>query len=337
MESEIKRLLSDYPLPPGWSQPETFDDTFRLGDFKLLLSGLATRDDAGHEATGSAAELASPWLRSYFEMLERVSILEALSKPDTERPIQIGRDEYRRLPTADLFPESPEPNDWRYAKSNGVAAHLSWDQACRSALMEAIERDRILRSWYGGSAPLRSAIPPRLIHSALAAHFHFEAYQFPRGEWDNDSAVVIGIFGFPKEKGIPRVMGFGAHTSRGAAFRKAMGECHQNTGFLWGEPLPEKEPDFSPTPAYHQERYLTPLGVRQLRKWLNGGHTRFGTPPEANLNAATTYVDLTPPSLEGKLFVVKAICPQRLPLTFGHSRLHAPARFPEELLIHPMA
>jgi hypothetical protein len=173
--------------------------------------------------------------------------------------------------------------------------------------------------------------------SALAEEYVFEACSFDATFCDGSHAA--GVFGFPRRGG-PLVYGFGARSTLDDAVAVASGECLQRLGFLFGEAIPDAVPAPSPTPDFHQEYYLFPAHHGTLRGWLRGEHERYrgclngsyAPPPGEPL-----YADLTPPGLEGRLCVARAIPNGHLPLAFGVGLpvLSQPA--PAELAVHPIA
>jgi len=131
------------------------------------------------------------------------------------------------------------------------------------------------------------------------------------------------------------VLGWGARPSLDEAQDVAAREAMQSLAFLWGEPLAEADPPFSPTPMYHLEMFQRPVRHDLLRRWLDGAHTRFRAPAlPTESDAEVSFVDLTPPWLRG-LKVSKAVCPAAMPLTFGDSPLAV--HLPPELRLHPIA
>ena len=64
-----------------WSISDSFVASVDVLGQKIHLSGLEAKSTAGVPVVGSAASLElSPFDRSYYELLERISIVEALSK-----------------------------------------------------------------------------------------------------------------------------------------------------------------------------------------------------------------------------------------------------------------
>ena len=347
MHPDLKKLLDTYPLSPRWSSPELFLEEVKIEKMRISCAGLVSQEASGIAVTGSAAARSEvPLIRSYFELIERTSIVEAEESGLQMIPLRdIAGKPKEEVPRSIVFPKSPNPESWVYARSNGVAAHIQWHLACRSAAEEMIERDHLLRSWYGQIRPEpipRSATPA---HPELEQSYEFMGYHFaePPPKSDTGFALmtsVVGVFGFPRRPGIPMIYGFAARSTETEALNAADRECVQRLSFLWGEELPAALPEFAPTGDYHQEAFLAPDGSARLRDWLRGDHQRYIEPQGAKaglLPRTIFFVDLTPPHLCGKLFVVKAVSQAYLPLTFGYCQVGAMAGLPRELLIHPVA
>jgi hypothetical protein len=107
-----------------------------------------------------------------------------------------------------------------------------------------------------------------------------------------------------------------------AAEQRAVRETLQRLGFLWGEAIPDSEPEVQRTADYHQELYLWPPKQVTVRAWLGGAHLgRFGSfPPAARGRAG--FVDITPEHLGGRLRVAKMVTGVGLALTFGLGHPH---------------
>ncbi len=192
-----------------------------------------------------------------------------------------------------------------------------------------MERDRLLRSWFGELTPERVALPESALPTALSNAYVFEAFSF--GAPDRE---VMGVFGFPTKNG-PMAYGFSAAADAGEALERAAAECVQRIGFLWGEPLPEREPEPLLGPSFHQEFFLFPPSRRRLVAWLRGEHRGRCTLRSSQLEPAQ-FVDLTPAAFEG-LFVAKAIPRGELQLTFGVGHPGVTGALPRELSVHPIA
>jgi hypothetical protein len=331
-------------LPVGWSTPEVFHECVRVGDLDIEAVGMSARHlESGREITASAAAYGTPapWQRCLFELAERASICEAESK--SEDALFVAYDLHGRpapsLSRSALFPVSPQPEQWTYSKSNGVALHVEQHRAVEAARFEALERRRILSSWAGYATPLFRG-GGGAAEVALASEYVLETYEFPPiNPTGTDDVIVAGIFGFPKGQG-PVVYGFAAAHTWALALARAEGELMQRLAFLWGEDFAGETPEFSPTPLYHQEIFARPSGIPRLRAWLSGLH-RARTPlltPGANPLELEdfTYADITPSSSQQIFKVVKAYLPNEPGLTFGQHPPLARADLPRELWIHPI-
>ncbi len=312
----MRSLSKRHRLPENWSEPAFVEDTIVADGIELWRSGVASVGPNGEEITGSAAARgASPDGRSYYELLERVSVLCAVAAGWTS------------------FPETSEPARWRYARSNGVALFHNWEEACRRARWELIERDRVLRSWYGESLPERLSSQSSAL---VSSSYDYRAYRFPAPHaWSlgRDEVEVVGVFGFPVRPELPFVLGYAARDDIGAARAAAEAEALQLLAFLWGEPLPKERPPVAPHAMAHLDWLLWPGRRAALERWLAGEHAAHAV-PVAPSASDLQLDDITPNWLAGELFVVRATSPSALPLTFGDAPFAA--HLPYELRIHPI-
>jgi ribosomal protein S12 methylthiotransferase accessory factor YcaO len=337
-------LRRRYPLPASWEPPEPFFETLALGESVLHLAGLATASLRGERPTGSAASASDPneaTARAYFELVERTALLDAAAEAPRELDL-LDRRQRRigRIAGAEAFPISPAPERWRPSRSNGVAAHGTWEAACDGAWAELVERDRVLRSWYGelAFAPAAASLQAGAVPPGLAPLTTWSARVLPAapGVLGDDLTVAV-VAGFPKSDDVPLTIGFGAARNAEGATRAAAAEAVQRLGFLLGESIPETAPEPSPTPDYHQEFFLHAGAHPLLRAWLD----EVGeTPPRACASFApdrdTGFVDVTPPALRGRLWVAKAVCARAEPLVFGEPPPHR-AGVRGDRKVHPIA
>lgn len=328
-------------LPDGWSAADVVSDEIVADGLKLHRAGVASKGPDGTEMTGAAADpLASPIDRSYFELLERVAIHDSSNAARTSWQV---RDRAENLvaerPTNEVFPASDDPSRWRFARSNGVAIHRDWPTACDRAYWELVERDRILRSWYGEIAP--AAMPWAVETTPLArlSSYDVRIVAFPAMAdacWGHEIDVV-GVLGFPTRRDAPLFFGFGARPEVKEALEAAVSEALQSLAFLWGEDIPSSLPASASNPLAHLERVLWPEHHASLRKWLEGAHASYrSTPPDRTLGASgTEFLDLTPAWLGGGMRVAKAVSPAAAPLAFGQTPFTA--HLPPHLRLHPIA
>ena len=330
--------MSSLQLPEGWSAPDVVEDIVVIADgLEIRRSGIAARGPHGEEVTGSAADTQqAPALRSRYELLERIAIIEALHEERTHYDLRDDRGAVAgKIDRAAAFPESDEPARWRYARSNGVALHRDFESAATRAKQELVERDRILRSWLGEITPKRC--PLDVDGTALAAtrDYCWEAYSFPAGDADlDDAASVVGVFGFPMSSDAPLAMGFAGRQTYAEACDSAMREALQQLAFLWGEPVPAETPQVGATAFHHLEHFQYHAHRGTLRAWLAGAHEKLAKPKPSRQLTDVMFIDLTPAWMQG-FRVIKATAAQAVPLTFGLSPLTS--HLPRELAVHPIA
>jgi hypothetical protein len=239
-------------------------------------------------------------------------------------------------PASHVFPESPEPLRWKWARSNGVAIATTWVEAAKRARWELIERDSVLRSFYGEVAP-RLVDDAGRMPGADFGDYDFRSYAL--GAPSSDGVHTAGVFGFPRRGG-PLVYGFGARRTLDDAVAAARSECLQRLGFLFGEAIPDAVPAPSPSPDFHQEYFLYPGNHGTLRRWLRGEHEKYrGCLNESYVRAPQEplYADLTPSVLEGRVCVARAIPNGHVPLAFGVALPLLTPFAPSDIAVHPIA
>ena len=326
-----------FPLPDGWSEPERVEDVIDADGLQLHRVGLSSSRD-GMEALGSAADAqTSPDARAQFELLERVSLLDASRSLAASFATRTRDGEFTGTrPGSQVFQVSSDPARWAYARSNGIALHSDWTSACSRAELELAERDRILRAWLGQTEPQRLAIDLQSSPLSRTRSFEWSAYLFPPPPSCDFAPGVhaVGIFGFPFKPAAPFVFGYGARDSVKNAMESATQEAMQLLAFLWGEPICDRAPEPAPTPMCHLETFQCRDRQALVRRWLEGAHRRYRRASAEVLDPEVRFVDLTPAWLEGTLRVAKAISDAALPLAFGLAPLTA--HLPAELRLHPI-
>jgi hypothetical protein len=314
-------------------------DAVNVPGLTLNLVGLLARAEDGREALGSAgARDELPIARAYFELFERIAVLDAQARPRERYMAWRADGERESLSFAEVFPEAPAGAAYQYSRSNGVAAGPTVQQACEAASAELVERDRLLRAWYGQALPVRCSLPDDAAFTALEPWYEFEAYSFPSRIQRTGEFSVAAVFGFPKLSEVPLVFGTAAGTTHARALNGAQRECLQRWGFLWGERIPSAAPAFSPTADYHQEFFLWPAMHATVRCFLSGAHSgldRLGVIAERS-EAPHRFVDLSPAT---GARVVRAVPgpSAELPLTFGRGHPSARGALPESLCVHLLA
>lgn len=341
-------MQAQHKLPDRWSTPEIVGDVITVGGVAIERAGVVTTSPAGEPITGSAAGVGQGIsARSWFELLERVSCIEATQATCELRLLR--NIDGRALGVADgvsLFPPAVENAGWRHARSNGVAIHRGWKAACERAFWELVERDRILRAWHGETRPARltPARPTSLIETLTTHAVVVREFPAPERETCDWSAGLrtVAVFAFPRSSDHTLAFGYAARPSLEAAAEAAGAEALQMLAFLLGEDVAEPPAIAGPSPSAHLDHWLWPAHHEALRAWLEDGHTHLFRPrpaeaPRASARAhAVRFVDLTPAWLGRDLTVVKAVSLFAEPLAFGSTSPFA-AHLPPELRIHPIA
>jgi hypothetical protein len=323
-------------LPPDWSVTEVIDETIVIDGLELRRAGISAESREGAVVTGSAADVEEALQRAEFELLERASLLDASIDQRSRVVRRIDGSAIGFVAHDDLFLTSDEPERWQPSRSNGVAIGSDWASACRSAMLELVERDRLLRSWCGEGVPARVGFE----HTSLSrvSSYDWQTFRFPmEGAWSDPFEVAM-VVGFPRRAGTPLVRGSAAADSLEVAIARAARECLQGLAFLWGEEVPIEPPLPSPTPLFHLERYLWRGAQAQLRGWLAGSQTRMeGSRLRDDAEASLQWVDLTPPALRGRFCVAQARCAAAVPLFFGEGPAWWRKALPPSMWVHPIA
>src|SRR5262245_4427374 len=123
------------------------------------------------------------------ELVERLSLLLAMRRSEPAIVRNLDGEGTGLVPPWQVFQVNPDPAHWKWARSNGVAIGSSWGDAARRAGWELVERDRILRSFYGELEPQAASATPAALPEALGVHYRFEAYSFD-GAHDDGTRVA---------------------------------------------------------------------------------------------------------------------------------------------------
>lgn len=294
-----------------------FSQSTAIGELRIELVGL-TAELAGEVYAGSAGELGeSPLVRAYFELVERLSIGRALNQDAPFVLQSVTGEPLGYLSSQQVFPTSPEPTRWRYAKSNGVSIAATWAEACERAAAEAVERDCVLRAWHG-ELTLENASLSTSEASAWHTFDEFFELELKAMAWLGHWVVVAA--GFPKRSDVSFCIAFGARKELDAALVAARKEFTQRFGFLYGESIPDSAPPLSPDANYHQEYSLWAGSHSALREWLSRSPSGSSLPRAASAPPSCEpigFVDLTPKELASTVSVVRAWWPELRPLVFG--------------------
>ena len=324
-------------LAPGWSITERVDERIEIQGVELWRAALSAESTWGEVVTGAAADVDGRAMeRATFELLERATMMEAMRRGPETFVVRSSDGTVRgSLRRESVFAESDDPQRWQPSRSNGVALGTDWASACRSALLELVERDRLLRSWRGEGMPEQVALDAPLLSSIPG--YAWQAYRLPmQGGWSAayETAIVIG---FPTRGGVPLVRGSAADETLKLALRRAVRECLQGLAFLWGEDIPNEPPPSSPTPLYHLDHYLWPGAHAGLRQWLAGAHTQLAASASPEADATVEWVELTPAGAQARFRVAQARCQAALPLFFGDGPAWWTTALPPALRVHPIA
>ena len=203
---ELKSLTDLYSLSSSWTSPELFQENTVIEGQTIQLCGLSVKHTSGLLITASAASLQeSPLQRAYFELLERTSRVELDQMSQKKFPLFAldgsSASNSSNQVLEEIFKVSPCPSEWSYSKSNGVAAHTDPKLASLNAVSETIERDLILRSWYGELPPQKRGTRIVGLPEAWSKIYAFESYvlidPIKHATKEGFAKVASVIVGFP--------------------------------------------------------------------------------------------------------------------------------------------
>lgn len=339
LEQKLKQLASKYPLPNDYELQDPFVDHLRLGPLELGMAGLIAMDlRSGQETIGAAAGPGDvPIQRAYFELLERTYTLHA--RDQGRRFVEV--DEHGRaigeLDHHAVFGDEGAiaPHATR-SFTNGVALHRSPVAACRNARSELIERDQLLRAWYGFCDVTAVRVPEGSFYDWAQEHYDVRACRF--GGDVSPWAYSAGILAYPyRATQAPLLFASGGGQSLQEALARSERELLQRLAFLWGEDIPREAPTPTSTVDYHQAYHLVPRNHGFLQSFFGLGHRRFceqAPPPQLQAHSIR-FADLRTPGFPESLCLVRAISSDALPVLFGHDQLTA--QLPAALQVHPIS
>jgi len=329
-----------------WKFSAPFQQKVKIAGVDIFLCGLHASNPQYGEVVGSSANLDHyPQNHAWFELLERIYLVESLRRQVfSVRSPQHGN-VTRQAVHNEVFPQTiantkPDNASFQYSKSNGVALHYSWQEACRRACFELVERHLVLSSWLGLTKP--KVLENTFTESVLEKFNDY--YKILRVDFGSQETSCFsqkissaGIVLLPKNLEVPMIIAFGAGTSLEESLAKAECEAMQRLGFLWGEEIPTQEPEFYPSALYHQEYFLFPGSRRKIESWLAGDHSAYCINHRKHIKILNvSFIDL---SFSGSsdFRVAKAISPESIPLVFGKWRENGFDLLPEEKIVHPIA
>lgn len=323
---DLRSAWERWPIPSaGWRVRERHYDTVRVDGIEVHRAALEACDDAGRSATGAAASSGrDARARAYFELAERIGILEAAgSKSSFVARASTTGEKGGTIAFEEVFPASGA-SEWQFSRSSGVALGRTLEDACARARAELVERDACLRSWYGGAPPRRllDPLPPR------TQSYDWWVGELDAAAWARDLCVVVA-FAFPEHERLPLLRGFAARKTRGQATRHAFDECLQSLAFISAEEIPSRPPPVAANPIAHLDYFLYPPHHKRVRAWLEGKRARAERP--AGQPGPLQFAELSEPTSEFR--IVKALRAEALRLHFGEGPLDVGS----DSRLHPFA
>ena len=157
MTTIAAQASTDLWLPPTWRLQDETADPLDVGSVVIQRIGLSAESEAGGGVYGSAAGLAlgSERRRAHFELLERIATAEFLARSSdvSEYAVTSFAGASAGSIAASTLTQVERTETFCGARSNGVASGATFAQAKAAAALELVERDLVLRSWFGESRP----------------------------------------------------------------------------------------------------------------------------------------------------------------------------------------
>lgn len=334
---QLKRNIASLPAIKNWQMEEVVQDSVNIAGLELSFCGIQASHPKYGPIVGSATEAGDhdPWDRAWHELLERVSIIEAIHAAPSQF---VTRDMCGKplgmLPFNQVFPSPPQGEEtiWQPAKSNGVAIEQSWEKAAARAVWELAERHLLLESWLGIRKPRRLPNAALQHASVLSELYDIQCVTFGVVKAASSEVHSCGVFLFPKNEKNPLIFGFGAALEEGVALIKAETEALQRLSFLWSEEIPTTPPELAPHALFHQDFFLVPNKMLLIKKWLNGDFLNVNQKKPTN-TLAIQLVDLSRYAPDG-LQLARAVSPDAIPLMFGCYQKREFKNLESERLIH---
>lgn len=298
----MKQIL--FPFK-NWDQPEFYRDSILVDSLRIELNlAISKNPQTGDSVTALVSDLSATDAKryAYFELLKKISILQLMPQ-------------VHRLQTKNNAKKMID-----FYLKNGVAIHFRKARACENAKLELIERDRVLRSWFGQCKPtMISGVASSFDHK-ISNIYSISYYTIKLNP--SDPYTTIGYFGFPKDPDLhPLFFGFGSATALEAACKKASHAAIQNLGRAWNKQSSSQPSPLDPTSQQQQEYFLLPSNHQKIKDWLDGKSSNNEYGLKAELvplkNMQMNFFDITPAEFNKKFFVIKAESLQTIPFWFG--------------------
>jgi thiazole/oxazole-forming peptide maturase SagD family component len=290
-----------------------------------------------YDVRASANELDLPWLDPRVirpltdEQISNNPHLEAFNEDSVIEWIKITSypdgDEYYAPIDLVFYPLNEDTLGRKMiaeADSSGMAAHTNEMTAIKKATLELIERDAIMRNWFT-KEPL-----PRINPTALPIKYQNKIAKLKQDgrnvdviDLSNNGVVIINVL-IHSDEGVYPFFVNGAAASD-ESLEEALAKAFQEAelGLLSAKHSDEValiDPKDVRSPADHGMLYLHDTYKSEL-KWLWSGELTDNLPtPKKGLDIIRQFCPyiLKYTSDESPLYVVRAICPQLVPINFGY-------------------
>jgi len=201
------------------------------------------------------------------------------------------------------------------ANSSGMAAGRDYASAVTSAWFELVERDAFMRSWLGRLAGDRLNIPRAGTGAELVKDLESM-------KWTIELRVLWGSQGdwsilAMAEHGSKLSLGSAAGPDATTAITKAISEAWAGVVLVSSD---EKVPEIADvrSPSDHRRLYRWgDVGPAARAHWMGGRTLEGADLPPQSIASRDLIVIEWPPWLTAPLRVVRVLCPEMIPITFG--------------------
>lgn len=327
-----------------WTVTETFRNQVTIERLNIILDGISATHATYGDVVGSAAYLQmQPTNESWFELLERITIVEAIGSGLERFRLRDPKSGQAKgfLARTLIFPEThmEAKGLYQFAKSNGVALDMTWERACQKAAFELLESHLVLNSWLGVTRPVDVPAPSAPSVTKLSRIYDVRWISFGQQNADCFASPVhaCGVFLFPKDNQMhPLAFGLGAELRLEEALLKAEREAIQRLGSLWGKEIPRQVSELTPSPLCHQEYYLCPENHPVILDWLDGLFAKSAEALPPSETATLAFADLSM-GQPRQFQVAKAYSNAVIPLIFGTWPERGFSRLDRRRQLHPIA
>lgn len=206
------------------------------------------------------------------------------------------------------------------ANSSGVAAHTTIERARDAAMMELIERDAFMRSWWGQR-------PPSRLGPGAGPAWWTARQRALSAEGVSATALVLqahlptALVVYRQERSPALVCGAACAPTYEMALRKSLDEADANLFAMSGREVSAPAADHVWSPSDHAAYYSVPMHARVVDPFLTGPTMGMPEEPQSPDMARLSrelqmcFIDLEPDAPD--VVATRALSSQLVPIWFG--------------------